>query len=40
MMKIKREILAVFLAILLVPLTCVFAFAQLNVGDYSLGGYL
>ncbi len=39
-MKIKREILAVFLAIMLVPLTCVFASAQLNVGDYSLGGYL
>ncbi|MGA7563981.1 MAG: MtrB/PioB family outer membrane beta-barrel protein [Desulfobaccales bacterium] len=39
-MKIKREILAFFLAILLFPLTCGFAFADLNVGDYSLGGYL
>jgi len=39
-MKIKREILAFFLAIMLIPLTCGFAFADLNVGDYSLGGYL
>ena len=39
-MKIKREILAFFLAIMLFPLTCGFAFADLNVGDYSLGGYL
>ncbi|MGP8052073.1 MAG: MtrB/PioB family outer membrane beta-barrel protein, partial [Desulfobaccales bacterium] len=39
-MKIKREILAFFLAILLFPLTCVFALADLNVGEYQLGGYL
>ena len=39
-MKIKREILAFFLAILLIPLTCGFASADLNIGDYTLGGYL
>ncbi len=39
-MKIKREILAVFLAILLFPLTGADAFADLNVGEYELGGYL
>ena len=39
-MKIKREILAFFLAIMLFPLTCGFAFAELNIGDYQLGGYL
>ena len=39
-MKIKREILAFFLAIMLFPLTCGFAFADLNIGDYPLGGYL
>ncbi len=39
-MKIKREILAVFLAIMLIPLTCASGFADLNVGEYELGGYL
>ena len=39
-MKIKREILAFFLAILLFPLTGAGAFADLNVGEYQLGGYL
>ena len=39
-MKIKREILAFFLAIMLIPLTCASGFADLNVGDYTLGGYL
>lgn len=39
-MKIKREILAFFLAIMLFPLTCASGFADLNVGEYQLGGYL
>jgi hypothetical protein len=39
-MKIKREILAVFLAVMLIPLTCASGFADLNVGEYQLGGYL
>src|SRR5208337_3209384 len=39
-MKIKREFLAVFLAVMLIPLTCASGFADLNVGEYQLGGYL
>lgn len=39
-MKIKREILAVFLAVMFIPLTCAGGFAEMNVGDYELGGYL
>jgi len=39
-MKMKREILAVFLAIMLFPLTCADGFAEMNVGEYEVGGYL
>ena len=39
-MKMKRWILVVFLAVMFIPLTCAGGFAELNVGDYSLGGYL
>ena len=40
-MKIKREILVVFLAVMFIPLTCAGGFAETDVGaDYSLGGYI
>jgi hypothetical protein len=39
-MKMKRGILAVFLAVMFIPLTCAGGFADMNVGDYELGGYL
>ena len=40
-MKIKRETLIVFLAVLFIPLTCAGGFAEMDVGDdYSLGGYI
>jgi hypothetical protein len=37
-MKIKREILVVFLAVMFIALTCAGGFAETDVGDYSLGG--
>ena len=37
-MKIKREIRVVFLAIMFITLTCGGGFAEMDVGDYSLGG--
>jgi hypothetical protein len=37
-MKIKRAILVFFLGVMLIPLTCVGGFAELNVGDYKLDG--
>jgi hypothetical protein len=40
-MKIKREIIVVFLAVMFIALTCAGGFAQMNVGaDYTLGGYI
>ena len=40
-MKIKREILVVFLAVMFITLTCAGGFAEMNVGaDYTLGGYI
>ena len=40
-MKIKREILIVFLAVLFITLTCAGGFAEMDVGsDYTLGGYI
>jgi hypothetical protein len=40
-MKIKRETLIVFLAVLFIPLTCAGGFAEMDVGgDYSLGGQI
>ena len=40
-MKIKREILVVFLAVMFITLTCAGGFADMNVGaDYTLGGYI
>jgi len=35
-----RKILVVFLAVMFIPLTCASGFADLNVGEYELGGYL
>ena len=38
-MKIKREIRAVFLAVMFITLTCAGGFADMDVGaDYTLGG--
>ena len=40
-MKIKREIIVVFLAVMFITLTCAGGFAEMNVGpDYTLGGYI
>jgi hypothetical protein len=39
-MKVKREILVVFLAVMFITLTCAAGFAETNVGDYNLGGYI
>jgi hypothetical protein len=39
-MRMKRKILVVFLAVMFIPLTCAGGFAEMNVGDYSLGGYI
>ena len=40
-MKLKREILVVFLAVMFITLSCAGGFADMNVGaDYSLGGYI
>src|SRR5208337_4436854 len=39
-MKMKKGILVVFLAVMFIPLTCAGGFAETNVGDYELGGYL
>jgi len=39
-MKIKREILVVFLAVMFITLSCAGGFAEMNVGDYTLGGYI
>jgi hypothetical protein len=40
-MKIKRETLIVFLAVLFITLTCAGGFAAMDVGsDYTLGGYI
>ncbi|MCX5887927.1 MAG: MtrB/PioB family outer membrane beta-barrel protein [Deltaproteobacteria bacterium] len=39
-MKIKREILVVFLAVMFITLTCAGGFAELNVGDYTLSGQI
>jgi hypothetical protein len=39
-MKMKRKILVVFLAVMFIPLTGAAGFAEMNVGDYSLGGYI
>jgi hypothetical protein len=41
-MKIMREILAVFLAVMFITLTCGGGFADMDVGDtnYTLGGYI
>jgi hypothetical protein len=37
----KREIIVAFLAVMFfIPLTCTGAFAEMNVCDYTLGGYL
>ncbi|MFZ0050714.1 MAG: hypothetical protein WAK96_02980, partial [Desulfobaccales bacterium] len=35
-----RKILVVFLAVMLFPLTCTDGFAEMNVAEYVLGGYL
>ncbi len=40
MMKIKREIPVVFLAVMFIALTCAGGLAEMNVGDYSLNGYI
>ena len=39
-MQFKRKIRVVFLTFMLIPLTCVGAFADTDVGDYKLGGYI
>ncbi len=39
-MKIKRAILVFFLGVMLIPLTCAVGFAELNVGNYKLDGYI
>ncbi len=39
-MKFKREIRIVFLAVMIITLSCPGGFAELNVGDYTLGGYV
>ena len=39
-MKIKREIRVIFLAVMFITLTCAGGFAETDVGDYSLGGYI
>jgi len=39
-MKLKREILAVFFAVMFVPLTCAGGFADMDAGSYTLGGYI
>jgi len=39
-MKIKREIRVVFLAVMFITLTCAGGYAEMNVGDYSLAGYI
>ncbi len=39
-MKIKREILVVFLAVMFITLTCAGGFAETDVGDYTLGGQI
>jgi hypothetical protein len=38
-MKLRTEILAVFLSVMFIPLTCAGGFADMNVGDnYTLSG--
>ena len=40
-MKIKREILVVFLAVMFITLSCAGGFAEMDVGpNYTLGGYI
>ena len=39
-MKMKREILAAFLAVMFISLTAGGGFAEMSVGDYTLGGYI
>jgi hypothetical protein len=39
-MKIKRAILAFFLGVMLIPLTCVGGSAELTLGNYTMTGYL
>ena len=39
-MKIKGELLVVFLAVMFITLTCVGGSAEMNVGPYELGGYI
>jgi len=40
-MMIKKEILVIFFAILVIPLTCAGGFAELNLGkNFEVGGYI
>ena len=39
-MKINREILVAFLAVMFITLSCPAGFAEMDVGNYTLGGYI
>jgi hypothetical protein len=39
-MTMKGKVWIVFLAVMFIPLTCAGGFADMNVGDYTLGGYI